>query len=149
GAKFFNYSDNISAIFKRAGKLFENASKVGLKTKEEAKQLVDLQHRVLGSRLAEEGTELIGSKLVKYGPLREGPLSKIPTGSGSVADTFRSSSYFEHVIEEPLTVYRVYGGDDTSRALGRYWSRVKPTGPGQATLDAALLPEFGNTAQRI
>jgi len=49
-------------------------------------------------------------------------------------------------LEEPLKVYRVYGGE--AGELGSYWSRVKPTGPGQAVFDSALDPEWGNTAQK-
>ncbi len=85
---------------------------------------------------------------ISLGEMNQGPLSKIQTQSGNtVADTFRSSIYFETVLEEPLKVYRLYGGE--AGELGSYWSRVKPTGPGQATLDAALLPNFRNSAQKI
>ncbi|MCK5883584.1 MAG: hypothetical protein KAG61_07845 [Bacteriovoracaceae bacterium] len=86
--------------------------------------------------------------MTRYSPIEKGPLSSISTGSGNtVADTFRSSSYFETVLDEPLKVYRVYGGE--AGELGRYWSRVKPTGPGQATFDAALLPSFRNSSQKV
>ena len=55
-------------------------------------------------------------------------------------------SYFETVLEEPVKLYRVYGG--TAKKLSRFWSRTKPTGPGQAVFDGALDPDWGNTAQR-
>lgn len=79
--------------------------------------------------------------------LKSGPLHKVKVGTETVADTFRSSSYFETVLDEPLKVYRVYGRE--AGELGSYCSRVKTTGPGQATLDAALLPNFRNTAQKV
>ena len=85
------------------------------------------------------------SDVKRYGPLETGILHDIPTPSGgSVADTFRSSSYFEVISNEPIKMYRVYGGK--AGELAQYWSRTKPTGPLQAQLDAALLPDFCNTA---
>ena len=43
-------------------------------------------------------------------------------------------------------MYRVYGGK--AGELAQYWSRTKPTGPLQAQLDAALLPNFCNNAAK-
>lgn len=85
--------------------------------------------------------------MTRFSPIKHGPLSKVPTDSGNtVADTFRSSSYFETVTEEPTKLYRVF--DENTSELSAYYSRVKPSGPGQATLDAALDPKWGNTAQK-
>ena len=50
---------------------------------------------------------------------------------------------YEATLVHPIKAYRVFG---TEGKIGKYWSRVKPTGPLQAQLDAALLPEWGNTA---
>lgn len=87
------------------------------------------------------------SEIKQYGPLERGVLHDIPTPSGgSVADTFRSSSYFEVTSKEPIKMYRVYGGNASE--LAPYWSRTKPTGPLQAQLDAAILPDFRNTAAK-
>ena len=87
------------------------------------------------------------SDVKRYGPLDVGILHDIPTPSGgSVADTFRSSSYFEVISKESVKMYRVYGGK--AGELAQYWSRTKPTGPLQAQLDAALLPNFCNNAAK-
>jgi hypothetical protein len=87
------------------------------------------------------------SDIKRFGPLERGILHDIPTPSGgSVAETFRSSSYFEVVSKEPVKMYRVYGGG--AGELAPYWSRTKPTGPLQAQLDAAILPDFRNTAAK-
>lgn len=85
-------------------------------------------------------------KVERFHPLRPGPLHAIAEGAGTVADTFRSSSYLEIVTNEPVKLYRVYGTED--RALSFYWSRVKPTGPYQAVLDSALDPVWGNSAKK-
>ncbi len=44
-----------------------------------------------------------------------------------------------------IAIYRVHGGKASE--LGVFWSRTKPLGPLQASLDSALAPEFGNTAR--
>lgn len=73
------------------------------------------------------------------------------TGAGplgeKVAGTFRGGSYTEMVTGEATTLYRAHGG--TAGELGSYWSRTAPTGPLQARMDSALLPEWGNTATNI
>lgn len=87
------------------------------------------------------------SSIERFGPINKGILHDIPNPSGgSVADTFRSSSYFGATTKEPLKLYRVY-----SEGIGEfraYWSRTKPTGPLQAQLDAALDPNWGNRATK-
>jgi len=64
-----------------------------------------------------------------------------------IANTFRGGSYVESVVDQPITLYRVYGGG--AGKLGPYWSRVKPSGPLQSQLDSALVPSWGNTAENI
>jgi len=93
-----------------------------------------------------QGAEVVGSagKIERFHPLRHGPLHAIAEGSGTVADTFRSGSYFEVITKSPVKLYRAYGGNAVS--LGRYWSRVKPSGPYQAVLDSALDPLWGNSS---
>ena len=77
-----------------------------------------------------------------WGPAHgAGPLGQ------KVANTFRGGSYLEHVVNEPVTLYRAYGGG--AGKVGPYWSRVKPSGPLQAQLDSALVPSWGNTADKI
>ncbi len=84
--------------------------------------------------------------MTRFSPIKHGPLHNVAEGAGTVADTFRSSSYFQTVTDEPIKLYRVYGGG--AGEFSTYWSRVKPTGPGQATFDAALAPGFRNSAQK-
>jgi hypothetical protein len=93
---------------------------------------------VKGAAAVEEAAE----EIIKYGPLRKGPLHTISAGSATVAETFRSSSYFEVTLSRPVKLFRVYGG--RAGELAPYWSRTKPSGPLQAQLDAAILPEFQN-----
>ncbi len=61
-----------------------------------------------------------------------------------VAKTFRSATYNERVLDEPLTLYRVYGGK--AGEISPYWTATKPSGPLQSKMDSALLSEWGNTA---
>jgi RHS repeat-associated protein len=69
-----------------------------------------------------------------------------PLGA-KIASTFRSSTYRETILTEDVILYRVYGG--RAGELGHYWNRVEPTGPLQAQLDSALLPEWGNTGSKV
>ena len=87
------------------------------------------------------------SSIQRFGPLEKGPLHEIKSGAGTVSDTFRSGSYSRIVTEEEVTLYRVFDGKN-AKVKGSYWSDVQPTGPLQATLDAAILPEWGSNASR-
>jgi hypothetical protein len=82
-----------------------------------------------------------GSKVVRHGPINPGPLE------AEVGETFRSASYSARTTARPIDLYRVYS--DPDRMLGPYWSRTPPSGPLQATIDSALLPEYGNEATRV
>jgi hypothetical protein len=82
-----------------------------------------------------------GSRLVRHGPMNPGPLE------AEVGDTFRSASYTARTSARPIDLYRVYS--DPDRMLGPYWSRTPPSGPLQATIDSALLPQYGNEATRV
>ena len=64
-----------------------------------------------------------------------------------VANSFRSATYIEHILEEPLVLYRAYS--DPSRALGKYWSRIPIAGRLQVIMDNALDPVFGNLATNL
>ena len=44
-------------------------------------------------------------------------------------------------------MYRAYGGK--AGELGSYWTRTKPSGALQATIDSALDPAWGNTANKV
>jgi hypothetical protein len=63
-----------------------------------------------------------------------------PLGA-EIANTFRSATYVERTLDEPLTLYRVYGVK--SGKLGSYWTTTKPSGGLQSQLDLALLTEWG------
>ncbi len=87
-----------------------------------------------------EGAAAEGSAL-RWGPLNGGPLSD------AVANTFRGGSYTESALSGETTLYRSYGG--TAGEIGSYWTRTPPAGPLQATMDSALNPAWGNTAQNV
>jgi len=76
-----------------------------------------------------------------------GPQSGLGPLGKDVAKTFRSSTYYEIILEEDLILYRVYGGK--SGELGSYWTKTRPSGPLQSQLDSAILPEWGNTLQNV
>ncbi len=78
---------------------------------------------------------------IRWGPLNGGPLND------AVTSTFRGGSYTESVLSGETTLYRSYGG--TAGELGSYWTRTPPAGPLQATMDSALNPAWGNTAQNV
>lgn len=138
-----------ASVLKGADRIASLMEKIGLEFANEVDMALDYFKRTLGNDIGAIGdlSEFVKGKMIRYGPLKPGPLHKIKVGTETVADTFRSSSYFETVLEEPLKVFRVYGGD--AGELGSYWSRVKPTGPAQATFDAALLPNFRNSARKV
>jgi filamentous hemagglutinin len=82
------------------------------------------------------------SKVVEsFSPINPGPLAK------DIANTFRSATYTENIAEGQITLYRSYGG--TAGELGSFWTRTKPTGPMQSTIDNALSPAWGNTAEKV
>ncbi len=126
------------AIAAKAGAIFSV-----LKTSAKEAEAVGEIAEVVGK--AERFVEDAAS-LKRFGPLEKGPLHEIPAGSGTVADTFRSSSYYEVVTKQETKLYRVHNVGEDGQALGSYWSRTKPSGPLQAQLDSALDPSWGNKA---
>lgn len=94
-----------------------------------------------GDRVAEAGGISTAEGVVYNGLTGPGPLGR------DVAETFRSATYIQKVTEADTILYRAYGGK--AGELSPYWSRIAPSGPLQATLDSALLPEWGNTAQSV
>lgn len=83
-----------------------------------------------------------GARTIRWGPA---------TGKGPLKPdevlNFRGGSYTETVLDEPILLYRVYGGN--AAQLRSYWTRVPPTGPLQSRLDSALLHKWGNTAEKV
>ncbi|EQC47357.1 pre-toxin TG domain-containing protein [Bacteriovorax sp. Seq25_V] len=130
-------------------KVIVSARKLGLMTSEGIKDFADLSKRIIGNDIGAVGdlSKVIKGKMTRFHPMKHGVLhdTKLPNGT-IVADTFRSSSYFETVLDEPVKLYRVYG--EGASPLSQFWSRTKPTGPGQAVFDSALDPAWGNTAQK-
>ncbi len=88
------------------------------------------------------GAPATGGTSIAWNPLNgPGPLGE------TVANTFRSGSYTETVLSGDTTFYRVYGGN--SPQLGPYWTQTPPAGPLQSTIDSALNPVWGNTAENV
>lgn len=111
------------------------------------------------SRGLDEAVEVVQSSasITRHGPLNPGVLHTkpikgellldsrgFPVSGSTVADTFRGGTYNTVVTSEPTFLYRAYS--DPARKYSPYWSRVKPTGPVQATVDSALAPSFHNKA---
>jgi hypothetical protein len=69
----------------------------------------------------------------------QAPLSK------EVAATFKGGQYTTTVLENDITLSRLYGG--TSSELGSYWSRTTYSSAGRAKQYLSLPP--GNTAQNV
>jgi len=93
----------------------------------------------LASRYAR--TEIAVTHAARFGPLRRGPLAE------EVAATFRSSTYTAHMLDEPLTVYRVIG--QGGRAEGRFWTTMEPQGPLQSVIDLAIDQNWRNPATQV
>jgi len=88
------------------------------------------------------GASAAESTAVRWGPANgSGPLGE------TVANTFRSGSYTESAVSQETTLYRSYGG--SAGELASYWTRTPPAGPLQSTMDSALNPAWGNTAQSV
>jgi hypothetical protein len=111
-------------------------------TPEEAEKLIYMLP-VAGLEVQEEKilASIIGKGTVKYGPMNKGPLPD------AIAKTFRSNTYIKLVTQEEITLYRVYGGK--AGEMSSFWTRTKPQGPLQATIDNALDQNWGNTATNI
>jgi hypothetical protein len=95
--------------------------------------------------LLKTGASWLGKGLSKvvgsFSPINPGPLAK------DIANTFRSATYTENIADGPINLYRIWGGE--AKELGQYWSRTKPAGSLQAIMDNALLPAYGNTAEKV
>ena len=121
-------------LVRAAGKLARRAStKVG-----------DKWFLLKNRRLAHKGMAWIdpgGDRCIRHGPINPGPLK------GHFESSFRSSSYTTRKLGQPRDLYRVYS--DPTRRLGAFWTDVPPSGPLQATIDAALLPSYGNAATQV
>jgi RHS repeat-associated protein len=103
------------------------------------------------------------NRLMSYGPMRRAATTPSQAAEGGVirwtplngpgplgkdmAKTFRSATYTEFIAEEPIVLYRVWGG--RSKELRAFWTRTKPKGPLQTQIDSAVLPGFGNTFENL
>ena len=70
-----------------------------------------------------------------------------PGPLGKMAETFRGATYTESVTTEPIILYRVHGGE--AGELSSYWTRNPQKGSLQSKLESGLLPQLGNTADKI
>jgi hypothetical protein len=143
---------------------FKKSAKAGLKTEEEiieyGKVIASSEDKQLMKKVLDESLNEV-KEITHYGPLEAGPLHFIATdgkafetfeefknyGKGSIADTFRSSSYFKVALEEDLVLYRVQ--TKGSERLGAFWSRIKPGTGLSSKIDSALLSEYKNAANEI
>lgn len=71
--------------------------------------------------------------------LDDGPLN------ATARDSFRGGTYTVRPTGEEMFLYRVYS---SNKALGFYWTPVKPAGSMQSIVDSALRPEWGNEATK-
>jgi RHS repeat-associated protein len=63
-----------------------------------------------------------------------------------VASTFSGGRYAIVKTEEPVQLYRVWGGE--AAEFGGYWSTTPPSGSLASQIDNALVPTWGNTASK-
>ncbi len=89
----------------------------------------------------------IGSVAAESTAVRWGPATGAGPLGSDIAATFRGASYTQTVTTEATTLYRAYGG--TAGEIGGFWTRTAPTGSLQFRIDAALAPQWGNTAELI
>jgi Pre-toxin TG len=114
--------------------------------------LSQVNREEIGSFLSQsenEATDLAGraTNVRRFNPTtEEGPLSLLKSDNTPVADTFRSSTYIQYNNVNPETVYRVQTNSYPEGPVGRYWTRTKPEGPLQSTIDSALDSEYKNDA---
>jgi hypothetical protein len=64
-----------------------------------------------------------------------------------IAYTFRSGTCRKVVTQQPIRLYRLWGG--TSREFGAFWTTARPHGGLQQTIDCAILPDWGNTLTNL
>ncbi len=134
----------IGKVLSKGAKSADEASAV-IKSADKAEAILDASSTIGWNaadikRLANNARDV-----VRHGPMNPGRMHEIPMGSGTLADTFRSGSYFTYQSTQPVSLYRVTGrphrqGD----RIGRFWTRDKPSGPVQAIIDSALDPTWGN-----
>ncbi|MGN6331405.1 MAG: hypothetical protein ACTHOD_07100 [Motilibacteraceae bacterium] len=80
------------------------------------------------------------------GPLH--PQSPEPVTHDDVwLNSFRSGTYDERVTSDWRDFYRVHNAE--RGPLGPYWTHEPPTGPTQALLDNAVVPQWGNDASGL
>ncbi|MBM4254249.1 MAG: hypothetical protein FJ146_19965 [Deltaproteobacteria bacterium] len=144
------------AIFAEVSKAAKVEARAGSAV---AGELAGLDEAVNGASRVLDGANEIGwgagdlerfaksaSDVSRHGPMSAGRMHEIPVGNGTLADTFRSSSYFSYKNTGSLTLYRVQGKSfENGDRLGRFWTRDKPSGPIQSIIDSALDPTWGNT----
>jgi hypothetical protein len=96
--------------------------------------------------VAEDG----GSGARYFGPAGDaGPLAEVSAGGDqTVADTFRTNTYWERETTGDETWYRAYAGDG-GNPYGSYWTDTEPSGPLQTQLDSALNPGWNPSPDTV
>lgn len=144
----------LSEVTSSMSNFFRKTSKGGLKTEEEileyAQVIRSSQNEEHMAKALFDSASEEAIAIRRFGPINPGPLHEIKSCHGcteSVADTFRSSSYFKVALDEDLILYRVQ--TKGAGKLGAFWSRIKPGTKLSSKIDSALLDEWGNAANSI
>lgn len=137
---------------------FRKTKKAGLKTEEEIIEYAQV------IRSSQDETHMLRSLfdaasdeaniIKRFNPINTGILHDLPACKGcktTVADSFRSSSYFKVIMNEDLTLYRVQTklSEGQVQKLGSYWTRIKPGTNTSSKIDLALLSEWKNSANEV
>ena len=131
----------VKRVWIGAGRVVGAASKAARKT---STKMGDKWFMFKNRRLVQKEMAWIdanGDRCIRHGPMNRGPLE------GHFESSFRSSAYTSRRLGQPRDLYRVYS--DPVRRLGAFWTDVPSSGPLQATMDAALLPGYGNAATKV
>ncbi len=132
--------------------------------KNSVKGLIKIGHALHARGLATHGlhsaihvAESGITDIVRHGPLmgHGGVLHATPLINSNgvmttVAQTFRSETYYAYKTTEPITLYRVVANtvSDAAAHQGAFWTRVKPTGGTQAMIDSALDLSWKNNGTK-
>ncbi|MFS0757394.1 hemagglutinin repeat-containing protein [Noviherbaspirillum sp. 1P10PC] len=81
-----------------------------------------------------------GKVIYEADALTPGALGNDPSG---LPGTFSGGRYATVQLDKPMTVYRAWAPGQ-SREFGAFWSLEEPVGSLQTSIDADLLPQWGN-----
>lgn len=147
--KFYYFATHYGNNFDiETGSVFSTAVKNGFTTNESLSDFADVVSRIAGPKLTRNLNlnQYIKAKVFRYSSINPGPLHHLMKNGSYVSSTFRGHSYFKIRLAQPTKLYRVYSRKNFE--LSQFWSREKPSGPFQATIDSALDPNWGNKATK-